>query len=127
MSESRPPKKKEIYTYESDWNIYAMSWSNRRDIPFRFALGSYHEDRANTISVVRFNQETEKFDKISEIEHKNFFPATKLIWKPTTLPQGPDLLASSSDYLHIHQVEHDQLKYICSLNKVIIIHSNLIT
>lgn len=36
-------KKKEIYTYQAPWVLYAMNWSLRRDQKFRLAVGSFIE------------------------------------------------------------------------------------
>lgn len=38
-----------IYTYESPWRCYAMGYSWRLDYPFRFALGSFIEDKTNKV------------------------------------------------------------------------------
>lgn len=41
-----------IYTYESPWRCYAMGYSWRPDYPFRFALGSFIEDKTNKVCPV---------------------------------------------------------------------------
>jgi len=38
-----------IYTYESPWRCYAMGYSWRQDFPYRFALGSFIEDKTNKV------------------------------------------------------------------------------
>ncbi len=40
-------RKKEIYTYQAPWLIYAMNWSIRPDHKFRLAMGSFLEDYTN--------------------------------------------------------------------------------
>ena len=36
-----------IHTYKTDWPTYGLSWSQRRDRPFRLAVGSYIESAIN--------------------------------------------------------------------------------
>lgn len=38
-----------IHTYKTEFPIYALSWSQRADKPFRLALGSYVELQANKV------------------------------------------------------------------------------
>ena len=40
-------KKPELFGYEAPWNIYAMAWSQRKDKPFRLAVGSFIEEYKN--------------------------------------------------------------------------------
>lgn len=37
-------EKKQIYTYESEWNLYAFNFSNKPERDFRLSLGSFIED-----------------------------------------------------------------------------------
>lgn len=112
MSEN-PKVDKEIYTYESKWKIYAMSWSMRKDIPFRFALGSYNEDSQNYVSIVKLNSNSGNIEKLSEFEH--LYPPTKLMWKPGISTQGPDILASSSDNIKLFSVDQDNKTSLVSV------------
>lgn len=112
MSEN-PKVDKEIYTYESKWKIYAMSWSMRKDIPFRFALGSYNEDSQNYVSIVKLNSNTGHIEKLHEFEHP--YPPTKLMWKPGITAQGSDILASSSDYIRLYNVGQDNKASLVSV------------
>jgi WD repeat-containing protein 68 len=47
-SEQPPPC--HIFTYESPWKIYALGYSWRQDQPFRFALGSFLDEKANKVN-----------------------------------------------------------------------------
>ena len=42
-------KKSELFAYEAPWNIYAMGWSQRKDKPFRLAIGSFIEEYKNKV------------------------------------------------------------------------------
>lgn len=55
-------RKKEIYTYQASWLIFAMNWSIRPDIKFRLAIGSFLEDYTNKIEVIQLNEETGDFE-----------------------------------------------------------------
>lgn len=37
-------EKKQIYTYESDFNLYAINFSNKPEKNLRLSLGSFIED-----------------------------------------------------------------------------------
>jgi len=37
-------ERKQIYTHEAQWPLYAINFSNRQEKNFRLALGSYSED-----------------------------------------------------------------------------------
>jgi len=39
-----------ILTYESPWKVYASGYSWRSDRVFRFALGSFLEEKSNKVS-----------------------------------------------------------------------------
>lgn len=39
-----------IFTYDSPWKTYALGYSWRSDQPFRFALGSFLEGKANKVN-----------------------------------------------------------------------------
>lgn len=52
-------KKKEIYTHEAPWRIYGMNWSNRKDKPYRLALGSFIEEYNNKVAT-RFGGQGER-------------------------------------------------------------------
>jgi hypothetical protein len=49
MDGGRQQNQCHIYTYESPWKCYAMGYSWRQDFPYRFALGSFIEDKTNKV------------------------------------------------------------------------------
>ncbi len=53
---------KQIYTYNSDWVIYALGFSWREGSEFRLALGSLKEDLNNEIQIIKLSDsESEDF------------------------------------------------------------------
>jgi WD repeat-containing protein 68 len=107
---------KEIYTYEAQWMIYAMSWSQRKDKRFRIALGSFIEEYNNKIEIVSLNVEKNAFERQFIFDHP--YPATKLMWYPDTSTGAPDLLATSGDYLRLWQVGPTGVTKKCDLNNI---------
>jgi len=107
-------KKKEIYTYTAPWLIYGMNWSNRKDKPFRLALGSFIEEYNNKVEIVQLNEETQAFETVGEaVNHP--YPTTKIMWAPEGTDK--DLLATTGDYLRIWDVDEDgTIKQKCLLN-----------
>ena len=47
--------RKEIYTYQAPWTVYAMAWSRRQEsgTQFRLAIGSYVEQYSNLVHIVK--------------------------------------------------------------------------
>jgi hypothetical protein len=47
--------RKEIYTYQAPWTVYAMSWSRRGEgrNKFRMAIGSFKEEYSNEIKLIQ--------------------------------------------------------------------------
>ena len=54
-------EKKQIYTHESQWNLYSINFSNRPEKNFRLALGSFIEDTANKVEIIRLDEEKGDF------------------------------------------------------------------
>lgn len=93
-------KKKEIYTYDAPWVVYAMNWSVRASQKFRLAIGSFIEEYTNKvgasyvafptrtnqrashaqIEVIQLNEEMGKFECTATFDHP--YPSTKIIWAP---------------------------------------------
>lgn len=48
-----PSKRKEIYVYNSPFDLYGMAWSMRPDYKFRLAIGSFLEEYNNKISLIQ--------------------------------------------------------------------------
>ena len=121
---SEPSKRKEIYTYEAPWVIFAMAWSQRDlktepGLGFRLAIGSFIEEYANKVQIVQrrdvHEQQAEpagggdgagaaaqnSFVRVGEFDHP--YPATKILWSPDR-GAGKDLLATTGDYLRVWNV-----------------------
>ena len=121
--------KKEIHTYQAEWNIYGMGISEKPDSCFRFALGSFIEDYSNKIEIVQLDMDTGIFTKKAMIDHP--YPSTKIMWIPDrqvdskcirslqkcNILQGslPDLFATTGDYLRVWAVT-DTAKGPCEVN-----------
>lgn len=101
-------KKKEIYTFEAGWTIYAMSWSHRANQKDKFtmALGSYIEEYVNEIQIVQLLGPNH-FESRLVFQHP--YPPSKLMFAP---PQwnphsNNDLLATTGDYLRLWDIDVD--------------------
>jgi len=112
MAEST--KKKEIYTYQAPWMIYAMNWSVRRDQRFRLAIGSFLEEYLNKVEIVQLDEPSGRFVTKATFEHP--YPPTKLAWCPDPEGSRPDLLASSGDFLRLWKPTEEGVKLECELN-----------
>lgn len=105
--------KKEIYTYESPWTIYAMSLSGALDpmssSNFRVALGSFEVNSENKIEVLERDGETGEFTSMASFPHD--YPATNIKWCPkigySTGLAGKDLIASTGDILRLWSVSSE--------------------
>lgn len=105
--------KKEIHTYQAEWNIYGMGISEKPDSCFRFALGSFIEDYSNKIEIVQLDIDTGTFTKKAMVEHP--YPSTKIMWIPDRQGTLPDLFATTGDYLRVWAVT-DSAKGPCEVN-----------
>ena len=99
-------RKKEIYTYEAPWLIYGMNWSNRRNKPFRLALGSFIEEYNNSVEVIQLNEETQAFERVAGGTFNHPYPTTKIMWSPESVAEqaSGELLATTGDYLRLWEV-----------------------
>lgn len=93
---------REIYTYECDWDAYSLAWSNRADNLFRLAVGSYIVDYANTVNIVQLVETDTGLDLEKRGSFDHPYPPTKVMWSPSNT--GPDLLATTGDYLRLWEV-----------------------
>lgn len=101
--------RKEIYTYEAPWTIFAMAVSNRPgpEFAFRFAVGSFVEEYTNKIQIIQLDDEKNEFVLKGSIDHP--YPATKILWAPELFASSSskDLFATTGDYLRLWQVNAD--------------------
>ena len=73
-------EKKQIYTYESDFNLYAINFSNKKERDLRLSLGSFIEDTQNKIEIIKLNDDKGEFERCCVFEHED--PPTKIMWIP---------------------------------------------
>lgn len=87
--------------YNTGWVANTLSWSNREDIPFRFAVGSFTHEYQNTIDIVQ------KYDNdlVCRASFAHCYPPTKLMFSPAKTSSGSDLLISTADYLRLWEVK----------------------
>jgi len=103
-------QRKEIYTYQADWDVFAMAWSKRQDASsqFRLAIGSNVEQYSNAVSIIKKNPASDdngSLYKAASFDHP--YPCTKLMWTPDMRHGAQDLLATTGDYLRIWSVHDD--------------------
>ncbi len=73
-------ERKQIYTYESDFPLYAINFSNKPETNLRLSLGSFIEDTQNKIEIIRLNEARGDFERCGVFEHE--YPPTKIMWIP---------------------------------------------
>jgi len=88
------------FSYKAGYPIYACNWSNRHDTSFRLALGSFKKEYSNRLEIIQLNNDYPVLRQMASFEHP--YPATKIMWSPD--PLGKDLLASTSDFLRIYEL-----------------------
>jgi len=108
---------KEIYTYKAPWLVYATNWTVRNDKPLRLAIGSFKEDYLNEIELLRIDETTGEFKKLSKLDHP--FPPTKLMFIPDKAGKMRDLFASTSDSLRIWNINEDN-----TIDSLKVLHNN---
>jgi len=124
-------QRKEIYTYKSQWPIYAMAWSHRPDpsAQFRLAIGSCVEKYSNTVQIIKKSPAGDDTDldyvsnelyKACEFDHP--YPCTKILWSPNKI--GRDLLATTGDYLRLWNLTNDDSRGICVPKKEVLLNNN---
>ncbi len=91
--------------------IYGLSWSERRDKPFRLALGSFIEEYSNKVTIVQLKENNRNeqgfLQEVGSFDHS--YPATKIQWYPSSSTSANDLLATSGDYLRLWQVRENEI------------------
>lgn len=109
-------KQSQIYTFESNLPVFSISWSQRKDFPFRLAFSSFEEKAANKVTVVQLDENATKLKEISSIPHN--YPPTKVMWMPYSGTDKLDLFASTSDVLKIMEMKDGTAVTRCCLNSV---------
>jgi DDB1- and CUL4-associated factor 7 len=80
MMEMPAQDKKQIYTHESQWNLYAINFCNRPEKNFRLALGSFIEDTQNKVEIIKLDEEKNNFEHCTYFDHE--YPPSKIMWIP---------------------------------------------
>lgn len=109
-------KKPGVHTYVSQWPIYSLAWSVRRDKHNRLAIGSYLEDYGNKVELVQFNSDTSDFSTDSRLFFDHPYAPTNLMFFPSEDNANPDILATSGDYLRLWKIHHDRIELKSLLN-----------
>jgi DDB1- and CUL4-associated factor 7 len=79
----------------------------RADKPFRLALGSFIEDYNNRVEILRLDESRGVLYSNPMLSFLHPYPPTKLAFVPDKEGSGPDLLASSGDFLRIWRLADD--------------------
>lgn len=80
-------ERKQIYTHEAQWPLYAINFSNRQEKNFRLALGSYSEDLQNQVEIIKLDEDKGDFEHCTYFEHE--YPPTKIMWIPDQVRRKP--------------------------------------
>ncbi|KAI6207290.1 hypothetical protein M3Y99_01851200 [Aphelenchoides fujianensis] len=105
LQPASPSKRKEIYVYNSPFDLYAMAWSTRPgpENKYRLAVGSFMEEYNNKVSIIQLREDYGcEFLHLGTFDHP--YPATKLMWIPDKKGVHPDLIATTGDYLRLWSV-----------------------
>ena len=54
-------ERKQIYTHESQWNLYSINFSNKPEKDLRLSLGSYIEDTVNKVEIIKLDEDKGDF------------------------------------------------------------------
>jgi len=103
--DAQESKMKEIYTYEAPWDTYALDWSSRRDCPFRLVASSFNQEYSNKVELIQLNEEKNALEKKASFDHP--YPATKVMFLPDMQTCGPDLVATTGDYLRLWNISNE--------------------
>nr|QTO65839.1 transparent testa glabra 1 [Asarum europaeum] len=106
----KPPSSANIFTYDSPFPIYAMSFSSSPSSPersHRLAVGSFLEEFTNKVDILEFDSETTSFHSNPSLSFDHPYPPTKLMFHPSP-SKSPDLLASSGDFLRLWEINPNQ-------------------
>jgi|UniRef100_A0A2N9EWV8 WD repeat-containing protein 68 len=115
--QSPAEKKQGVYTYVSQWPIYSLAWSVRRDKNTRLAIGSFLEDYSNKVELVQFDHETTfDFTTDSRLVFDHPYSPTNLMFFPSEDTTNPDIIATSGDFLRLWEIHDDRIELKALLN-----------
>lgn len=107
-------------TYDSPYQIYAMSFSSSPAEPNRrrLAVGSFIEDLNNRVDILSFDGDSLSIRPSPGLSFDHPYPPTKLMFQPNpnSSLKSSDLLASSGDYLRLWEVRDSSIEPVCTLN-----------
>lgn len=96
----------QIYTYETEYPNYAISFRNKKDNKFQMAVGSYNTDSIqNHVDIIdlEFKKPNDGFKKIGGFNHQ--FPATKIMYMPDYGGYSKDIIATTAEYLRLWELD----------------------
>lgn len=64
------------------------------------------EEYKNNIEIIELNEAKDRIKHVATVEHP--YPATKLMWLPSTNTHQPDLLATTGDYLRLWEPDSNK-------------------
>ncbi len=115
--------KKEIYTYQAQWPLFALNWSNRPDQEMRLAIGSFCDNHENKVEIVQLKEIGNEWEIKSKATIEHPYPATKVGWIPDKLGAKPDLIATSGDYLRVWEVKETSTSTSVELKSLLSVRS----
>ena len=110
---SRKESENTSLTFNFDYPIYSLGFSNSKFKPMKVALGSNIESDQNKISILQVNESKTEINKKHSIDHG--YPATKIMWGRNTNNMDFDLFATTSDCLRVFKETDDKVELKCQL------------
>ncbi|KAG9390544.1 WD domain, G-beta repeat [Carpediemonas membranifera] len=90
--------------------VYACSWSQRSDQPYRMAVGTFEEDYTNYIEVIQWDEQAREIKQVGSFDHP--YPATKVMFMPSDDPSNKDLIVTCGDYLRMWTWSNEKGKVV---------------
>nr|AML23844.1 WD40 repeat protein [Diospyros kaki] len=102
-------------TYDSPYPLYAVALSPSA-AHHRIAVGSFIEEYANHVDILSFDDDTLAIRPNPALSFDHTFPATKLMFRPSSAGKSADVLASSGEYLRLWEVRDSSVEQLSVLN-----------
>ena len=84
ITESQENLKPSFLSYDFDYSLYSVGFSNSKSNPLRSVVGSYIETQENRLSLVELSNDQESLIGLDTVNHP--FPATKIKFHPNYVP-----------------------------------------
>ncbi|CAN6990744.1 unnamed protein product [Brassica rapa subsp. trilocularis] len=96
-----------------------MNWSVRCDKKYHLAITSLLEQYPNRVEIVQLDESNGEIRSDPNLAFEHPYPHTKTIFIPDKECQRPDLLATSSDFLHLWRIadDHSRIELKSCLNR----------